>query len=209
MSVLNYIHDHALLNMYLEEAQIYTCFETPDLKFQLVSFSKGEYLSTPDKALTSFLFVLKGELHIFGIREDGTVFSINNEGRGSVLGNMELCKQMSSIYFTEALETTYCIALAIEENRSALEKDTVFLRFLLTHMANRLSFFSQLDLSSQLLEEKLLLYLKDMEADHEIHKINTVVAKLHCSRRQLQRVIRNLCEEGKLEKLKKGDISLS
>lgn len=208
MIYLKQIRDSGLLKKYLKQEHIEDYFKTRNLEFQLISFAKGEYLSTPDKALTKFLFVVKGELHIFGIREDGTLFSVNNEGRGSLLGDMEFCEKASDLYFTEALETTYCIALPIEANRTVLEKDTVFLHFLLNHMADRLRFFSQMDLSSPSLEEKLLLYLRDIEADHQIHKINSVVSKLHCSRRQLQRVIRKLCEEEKLEKLKKGGYRL-
>lgn len=202
------IQDDKRLKKYLEKENIEQYFNTKNLEFQLVSFTKGEYLSTPNQALTKFLFVIEGELHIFGIREDGTFFSVNNEGKGSLLGDMEFCKKVSNVYFTEAIKTTYCIALPIEPNRSILENDTVFLRFLLFHMANRLSFFSQIDLSSQTLEDKLLLYLNEIQSDHRIHKVGSIVSKLRCSRRQLQRVLHKLCEEGKLEKLNKGEYTL-
>ena len=52
-----------------------------------------------------------------------------------------------------------------------------------------------MDVTMQTLEEKLLLYLDKMQPDHTIHSVNETVIAMHCSRRQLQRVLKTLCEE--------------
>ena len=53
-------------------------------------------------------------------------------------------------------------------------------------------------------EERVLTFLRDIQPDHTLHGINRGLMQFHCSRRQLQRVIKRLCDEGKLRKLKKG-----
>lgn len=200
---MNIIKNHKQMQDYLE-TEVQKHFSAKHLQFQFLSFAKGEFISTPNHPLTNLLFVVKGQLHIYGIREDGTFFSVNNEGTGCVLGDMEFCHKISQVFFTEALETTYCIALPIEVHRQLLENDVVFLRFILQHVVDRLDYFSKMDLSPQSLESKLLLYLKEMEPHHEISSIHPLVSKLHCSQRQLQRVIQKLCKEGRLEKRGKG-----
>lgn len=197
------IQNHKKMQEYLE-TEVLQHFSDKHLQFQFLSYAKGEFISTPNKPLTNLLFVVKGQLHIYGIREDGTFFSVNNEGTGCLLGDMEFCHKISNVFFTEVLETTYCIALPIEANRHILENDVVFLRFILQHVVDRLDYFSQIDLSPQSLESKLLLYLKEVQPNHEITNIHSLVSKLHCSRRQLQRVIQKLCEDGRLEKVGKG-----
>lgn len=201
------IQNHKKLQAYLE-SEVQRHFQTENLPFQFVSYAKGEYISTPNKPLTNLLFVMEGQLHIYGIREDGSFFSVNNGGEGCVLGDMEFCHKISNLFFTEVLATTYCIALPIEANRTLLENDVIFLRFILNYVVDRFDLFSQMELSPQTLESKLILYLKEIEPNHEIKKIDPLVFKLHCSRRQLQRVIQKLCEEGKLIKRGKGSYQL-
>ena len=93
------------------------------------------------------------------------------------------------------------------KNRETLEDDPVFLQFALRQMAQKLT-MSTMDVTMQTLEEKLLLYLDKMQPDHTIHSVNETVIAMHCSRRQLQRVLKTLCEDGRLEKTGKGQYRL-
>ena len=61
-----------------------------------------------------------------------------------------------------------------------------------------------MDIARQTLKEKVLLYLEKEAPDQTIHSVNEAVIFLHCSRRQIQRVLKKLCEEGKLQKLGRG-----
>ena len=57
---------------------------------------------------------------------------------------------------------------------------------------------------AQNLEEKLLFFLSRVQPDHEIRSVNQTLQPLHCSRRQLQRVLKKLCEEGRIIKTGRG-----
>ena len=48
-------------------------FETPDIRFRLFHFHKGEYLASPDLRSEYIQFITKGEISIFHIGEDGTI----------------------------------------------------------------------------------------------------------------------------------------
>lgn len=54
------------------------------------------------------------------------------------------------------------------------------------------------------LEDKLLHYIQYCCHDGLLVHIGKASENLHCSRRQLQRVLRKLTEQGILEKLRKG-----
>lgn len=54
------------------------------------------------------------------------------------------------------------------------------------------------------LEEKLIAYMKYQCDDHILRRIEKTSENLHCSRRQLQRVLHELVEKDILTKLSKG-----
>ena len=61
---------------------------------------------------------------------------------------------------------------------------------------------------AQPVEEKLVAFLRDLQPDHTLHGMKVGILQIHCSRIQLQRVVRKLCEQGVLEKLGKGQYQL-
>ena len=63
---------------------------------------------------------------------------------------------------------------------------------------------AKIELAVQTLEEKVLLYLNEIWPSHQITSVNAAMVSLHCSRRQLQRVLKKLCDEGVLEKNGRG-----
>lgn len=54
------------------------------------------------------------------------------------------------------------------------------------------------------LEERLLYHLKNECLHRTIIGMDDTAARLRCSRRQLQRVVKKLEEQGRLKKLRKG-----
>ena len=59
------------------------------------------------------------------------------------------------------------------------------------------------------LEESFLSYLSERCPDQTFSGAEKMAMQLHCSRRQLQRVLKKLLEEGQLVKLSKGSYRLS
>ena len=65
-----------------------------------------------------------------------------------------------------------------------------------------------MDVTVQTLEEKVLLYLRKIQLNHEISSVTQALQPLHCSRRHLQRVLKKLCDEGLIIKTGRGTYKL-
>lgn len=203
------IFDPRLLEQMLKKWAIPERFDTPGLDFQLVRFSRGKFLVAPFLPMDHFLFVVRGEVHIYGLREDGGAFSVHLVGQGILLGDMEFIRRQQLPFYTEALGEVLCVALPMETYRERLHRDVKFLHTLLDSVSDKFLLFTRMGDSAQPVEQKLLTFLRDIQPDHTLHSINAGVMQLHCSRAQLQRVVRKLCQEGELEKVGKGRYRLA
>lgn len=191
------------------------CFKEQQLHFQqkpqllkLIQFEKGELLNDPMLPLKSFYIVVEGSVSIYYITEDGTIRHISKAGVGILLGDIEFSGVEGERYYVEAVEKVICLAIPFQENRNRLENDPLFLRFVLAQLAEKLSLSSRMDIVTQTLEEKVLFYLSNVEPDHEISSVSQTLQILHCSRRQLQRVLKRLCDDNILIKKGRGCYAL-
>lgn len=182
--------------------------KTPPV-MKLVQFDKGELLNHPLKPMDEFLLIIEGNITIYDISQDGSIRYVSRTGAGTLLGEMEFIGVDSHLLYTEASERVLCLSIPFKENREVLENDPVFLRFVLSQLAKKLSMSSELDTMVQTLEEKVLLYLKRIQPFHEISSVNETMQVLHCSRRQLQRVLKKLCDQGALIKTSRGHYRLN
>ena len=55
---------------------------TPDLPFLLFSYEKHELIASPMARLEYLLFVVSGDVHIFGLHRDGGAFPVNIASKG-------------------------------------------------------------------------------------------------------------------------------
>ncbi len=201
---MKFLSDPALLEGILKKWDIPGRFDTRELDFHLVRFQKGELLTAPFKPMTEFLFLAAGRVNIYGLREDGSMFSVYLVDRGTLLGDVEFVQRAALPFYAEAMEDTLCVSLSMEKHRERLKRDVRFLNYLLRSMADKFHLFISMGDSAQPVEEKLLTFLRDIQPDHTLHSINAGVIQLHCSRSQLQRVVRKLCAEKRLQKVGKG-----
>ena len=171
---------------------------------KLVEFEKGEILNDPLKPLDRFYILVRGSVSIYNLTEDGTIRYISKASRGTLLGDMEFSGAGNQSFYIEAAETVLCLAMPFRENQRALENDPVFLRFVVRQLAGKLSLSAGMTVSAQTLEEKVLFFLGKVQADHTISSVNQAFQALHCSRRQLQRVLKKLCDESLIVKMGRG-----
>ena len=171
---------------------------------KLVEFEKGEILNDPLKPLDRFYILVRGSVSIYHLTEDGTIRYISKASRGTLLGDMEFSGAGNQSFYIEAAETVLCLAMPFRENQSVLENDPVFLRFVVRQLAGKLSLSAGMTVSAQTLEEKVLFFLGKVQADHTISSVNQAFQALHCSRRQLQRVLKKLCDESLIVKMGRG-----
>ena len=187
------------------------CFEEQRLHFQyrpqvleLIQFEEGELLDDPLHPIESFYIIADGSVSIYHLTEEGDIRYISKAGAGILLGDIEFSGVEKNLYYAEAAETVTCLAIPFLENQSILENDPIFLKFVLKQMAKKLSLSSKMDVVTQTLEEKVLFYLNNIQPDHEILSVNQALQELHCSRRQLQRVLKKLCDNHVIAKNGRG-----
>lgn len=202
------VNDQTRLEYYLEKEGIREHFDTPGLPFTLFTFEKGELLTTPETRLDKIIFIVEGTIQIYGIREDGSMTPVNQLASPALIGDIEFTEGGNSPLFTEARSTVSAVCLDTEEYRSSLNKDISFLHLLLSSYAEKIRLFTTLDTVTTGLVERVLLYLESISKTNSISGMEEAVLKLRCSRRQLQRVLKKLCAEGKVVKTGRGSYKL-
>ena len=194
MIFLRRIRDKKQVEYWLQKGHIRENFDTENLPFSVCQFEKGEYLTRQGGRLAELLFLIEGEVQIYGIREDGSVTPVNRHEAPALLG--------------DAGTTVICAALPMEPYRAELDRDVKFLHLLLRSYAGKFHTMATLEASAKTIEERVLLYMRHVCPNGEIGGIETALLQLRCSRRQLQRVLKKLCEENTVEKVGKGKYRL-
>ena len=192
VNVLEKIQDINEIEYWLDKGNIQNYFDTPNLVFHGYRYEKGEYITVPDKKMDKILFLVEGTVQIYGIREDGSLSPVNQIVSPTILGDLEFPNEGVTPFFTETKTQAVCLSLSIKKYRNQLDCDTRFLHTLLQSYADKLKFFS----------------LENICPMHEINGIETAIFQLRCSRRQLQRVLKQLCDNEKITKVGKGRYKL-
>ena len=94
--------------------------------------------------------------------------------------------------------------LSLYECRASLSNDRVFLRYVARSVAKKVALVLQADAVYATLEERFLHYMRQECPHGTLLGVETAAVSLHCSRRQLQRVLKKLTEEGIIKKCDKG-----
>ena len=190
----------ACLNQY----RIKSLFMKPDqIEFELYEFSKGEVINNLLDPLDYLLFTVSGVIRVYNIRDSGTMALLAEGESFTVLGDVEFASGEPSAYIVEAGTRVNCIAVNLNRHRSVLKNDPVFLSFLLASVTEKLSRATSYMLEPEDLRERIIYYIK--HADQKTLKgVASAASYLHCSKRQLLRILKMLQEEGKIIKTGKG-----
>lgn len=196
------INDKTIIETYFASYLNHFHQRPPLLK--LIQFEKGEILNDLFEPLNQFYIIAKGHVSIYNLTNTGAIRYISLSSSGTLLGDLEFTNVTNQSLYIEAADTVLCLSLPFLENKEALENDPVFLRFVLNQLANKLSLSASMTANAQTLEDRILFYLKNVEKTHEITSVNHALQRLHCSRRQLQKVLKKLCDDGVLVKTGRG-----
>ena len=169
---------------------------------------KGELLSGPHIRPRYLLFLYSGILQIYGVGIDGRKIPVNLAKKGSVIGDVEFCSRKSSNLYSEVAKEALCVGIRITEYRDVLENDNRFLRYLLSSITKKVYLTSFTDTMPVSVEERLLQYMKTECPNHTLKGVEHATLALRCSRRQLQRVLKELCDAGEIRKEAKGTYRL-
>jgi len=196
--------DKKRIEQYQKQYSLNSLFKNPEqIEFELYEFSKGEIINNMIDPVDRLLFTCDGRIRVYNIRDNGT-FALLTEGGGfSVLGDVEFSSHEVSAYIVEAASKVTCLGIDLKKHRQVLEKDPVFLNFLLGSVTEKLRLATAYLLEPDDLRERTLYYIE--HADHKTLKGVTAAASyLHCSKRQLLRILNILQDEGVIEKTGRG-----
>lgn len=176
--------------------------------FFVVEYEKDEMMVHPLEETLILQFVIQGEVSIYSIDSQGKQVFVSQTNHLIVLGDVEYIRKEKPIYFAQTHTKVVTLALSIMENQNCLDRDIKFLHFLMNSIVDKLHQSSSMDIVNQTVEDKVINYMKYSCQDHVLTNISMVCKNIHCSRRQLQRVLKRLCDEKKIEKRNKGEYVL-
>lgn len=201
---MRYISDAALTRQLLDEWDIPALFSTPNLNFSLVEYQPGEYLTAPYTKTDRLLFLVRGTVSIRSIRMDGSEYVLRSGDRFTLLGDVEFVTKQPPSFWAQASTPVLALALPLGFYADKLESDVTFLHYLLRSLTDKLMHSTRTEASGGNLEERLLRWMDGSCPDGTLTHMGETAALLHCSTRQLQRVLRHLTETGVLRRVGKG-----
>ena len=155
-----------------------------------------------------FQVVAEGSLHIYFIRDDGERYSLSSGGADYLLGDMGLFRPAADSIYTEAAEPLTCIALPLEPNRADLLADSLFLQLVCRSLTEKIAAITALDAAPCSLSDRVRTYMRYKCPDGVLKGVEQAAFRLHCSPRQLQRILNRLVETGEAARLGKGTYQL-
>ena len=191
-----------------KKAQLDELFDTKDLQYFAYEYKKGEFLRQPCIEEEQLQIVISGTISIYCIREDGSKYSLaHSEGR-YLLGDMELFSPASAPFYAEALTGTTSIGISLKQYRAILRQDNKFLNYLSETLANKLSLVANSEAVNLSLDERVLNHINYHCENRILEGIEKTAFRLHCSDRQLQRVLNRLESQNIVQKCGKGKYRL-
>lgn len=170
--------------------------------FQLVQFEKEEYINESMNPRDYLIFPVSGICSIFHIHVDGSYYLFSRSSKFGMMGDMEYALPESTQYRIVCDTEVLAVVLNIKENKKELDQDLIFLHYVMRSLADKVNRFGLENAEPVNLEERVLFYMHQHE--NTIHGVEKCSDSLHCSRRQLQRVLNSLQEKKKIKKVQKG-----
>ena len=202
------LRDPELLEHYIRTYHIRSFFDTQDLPFRLYEYAPGEMINVVHPMEESIKFIVQGVFDHYKIQEDGSPYLIAHCDGFGFMGDLAFCRRQPQNRYQEVLETVRAVELPLEPLRSVLENDNRFLRFLLDTMAQRMTASMHIRSDMTNAEDALLAYLRWRCPDRSITNVTEVAFHLNYSRRQVQRVLKDLTQRGILTRTGKGQYTL-
>ena len=198
------IRDEELLEHYIRKYHIRSFFDTKELPFRLYEYTPGEMINVVHPMEESMKFIVEGVFDHYKIQEDGSPYLISHCDDFGFMGDLAFCGRQPPGRYQEVIETVRAVELPMEEMRPVLENDNRFLRFLIDTMAQRMTVSMHIRSDMTTAEKALMGYLRWRCPDHTITNVSEAAIHMNYSRRQLQRVLKDLTDKGSLIKEGKG-----
>lgn len=170
----------------------------------LIEYEAGENISSPFHGNSYLQIVITGTLSIYFIREDGSTYSLSTGGKGYIIGDMELFTDHDNSVLAEATDKLLVLALNTTIYKKELLHNIPFMQLIASNMAKKIVSIMNQDAIYSSLSDRVLNYMYYRCPDMTLCGIEKTAFKLHCSSRQLQRILNTLENKDIITKLGKG-----
>ena len=171
-------------------------------------YEAGEFISAPWKQQALFQIVCQGEISIYYVRDDGSKYSLSQGREAYCLGEMALFKKDDTTVFAQAVTDVTCLAFLIAGNEEKLLENNQFLRLICQNVTDKLSAAMIRDAVSSSLVERVWNYMQFKCENGILKGLERTAFQLHCSERQLQRIMNDFQSKNIVEKIGKGTYRL-
>ena len=202
------IYEKKKINTCIANSKYYAVLNSLDVDFYLIKYEKGELVSSPFQNEILFQIVEQGSINIYFIRDDGTRYSLSNGTSDYFLGDMDIFYPKSQNIYAEAAESLTCISFSIEKHRDILLSNSQFLALICNSLAFKIGTLTTIEAAPASLTERVLSYMKYKCSDGTLKGIGQSAFHLHCSTRQLQRILNQSETAGLVKKIGKGRYQL-
>jgi len=194
------IHDVELLSQYgLRSAELPKALH--------LSFAPGEYISHAGEVLRYLYFVVSGKAKVLLNLSDGKQLLLAYFISQGIIGDIELMtngqNNQATLATLQAVTQFECIALPMEEYRTTLKNNNVFINYIGKELAQKLigRSINGAITTLQPLEARLCAYIYQTAMNGEFSEALTEVAVMvGASYRHLLRSFNQLCNSGILAK---------
>lgn len=121
---------------------------------------------------------------------------------------MDIFYPKSNNIYAEAAESLTCISFSIEKNREILLSNNKFLKLICHSLSAKMGAITTIEAAPASLTERVISYMKYKCDDETLKGIEQAAFHLHCSARQLQRILNQSETSGLVKKLGKGTYKL-
>ncbi len=202
------IYDKKKIAVYIAKSKYHTVLDSLNIDFYLIKYEKGELVSSPFQNELLFQIIEQGSINIYLIRDDGTRYSLSTGTTDYLLGDMDIFYPKSSNIYVEAAQRLTCISFSIEKYKERLLSNNKFLVLLCNSLSAKIGEITAIDAAPASLTERVLSYMKYKCNDQTLKGIEQTAFHLHCSARQLQRVLNQSETSGLVKKIGKGTYKL-
>ncbi len=179
------------------------------VKLFLTEYEVGELLSAPEDGGHLLQIVVEGALSIYYIRDDGSSYALAISERDEILGNMELFGGgRNDGVFAEVTQKLTCLAFSTPENREVLLNNAAFLRMIAESLVRIVETLTMKNAAQPSLRERLYAYMVYKCEGRRLKGVEKAAFHLHCSPRQLQRILNDFVQDGTARKTGKGAYAL-
>ena len=196
------------IEQWIKESGIRDIIGIPSPRYHAFIYDKGELILAPYQPLTHLLLIVRGSAIVYTLLEDGTHVPVAEIGKSAILGDVEFYTGEPSGNYVETKSHTVCLGLSLSEYRDTLDRDVKFLHALLDSFWRKI-FLASDDFYSESVGKRVVNYMKTLNPAGEMNSVTSALYALHCSRRQLQRVLKDLCDSGEIIRTGKGHYRLN